>query len=71
MTCISDIVSAVGRAGLRKKLDVSDTAISNALSRGLFPAKWYRIIHGECEAIGIDCPMAMFSFVESAAEDAA
>jgi hypothetical protein len=73
MTCTSDILAAVGRANLRKKLGVSDTAISNALSNGIFPAKWYLIVSSECTAINLDCPLALFSFSEAAPaeEDAA
>lgn len=62
MASVSEIVAAVGRANLREKLGVSDTAISNALSRKVFPPKWYRLLKSECEAINVDCPMDLFSF---------
>lgn len=68
MTSVSDIVSAVGRAKLRLKLGVSDTAISNALARRVFPSKWYRVIARECEGLEVECPLDLFNFAADAEE---
>ena len=67
MTTVFEIVDAVGRANLRDKLGVSDTAISNALSRKRFPSKWYRLVNSECLSLGVECPMDLFSFSQEAA----
>lgn len=66
MTSVSEIVGAVGRANLRNKLGVADTAISNALTRRVFPPKWYRLVKSECEIIGVKCPLDLFSFTTEA-----
>lgn len=69
MSTVSEIVLQIGRANLRFRLGVSDTAISNALSRNKFPSKWYRVMLSECEKAGLDCPMDLFSFTEKTPED--
>lgn len=62
MMSVSEIVGAVGRGSLRDKLGVGDAAISNAISRGVFPARWWGVLKAECDTIGIECPLEAFSF---------
>lgn len=76
MTAVSDIISAIGRTKLREKLGVTDSAISNALARSVFPPKWYRIVKEECEEVDAECPLDLFGFMgpvdhPDAGEDAA
>ncbi|KQI66948.1 hypothetical protein AN189_17985 [Loktanella sp. 3ANDIMAR09] len=62
MKNVSDIVAAIGRSHLREVIGVTDTAISNALSKGAFPPGWYRIIKLECAAKQVSCPLDLFAF---------
>lgn len=62
MNSISEIVTAVGRVNMRTKLNISDTAISNALARNVFPPRWYRLLRDECDVLGVECSMDYFSF---------
>ncbi|WP_146589936.1 hypothetical protein [Puniceibacterium confluentis] len=64
MTVASDIVSTVGRKNLRTALAVGDTAITNALARGSFPARWYLVVQSECAKHGMECPSSLFGFVK-------
>lgn len=65
MTIASDIVAAVGRKNLRDRLSVGDTAITNALTRGCFPARWYLVVKAECDSLGLECPESLFGFVSA------
>lgn len=70
MKTAHDIVQLIGHRNLADMLGVVDTAVSNAVARGMFPAKWYRIVKSECVKIDVDCPDELFNFLEYS-EDAA
>ena len=65
MITVEQIVAAVGRKKLRDGLGVSDTAISNASARKAFPAKWYVVTREMCELHGVECPVGLFSFIQT------
>jgi hypothetical protein len=47
---------------MRAAIGVTDTSISNALARGVFPASWYRALLAECEGSPDACSLDLFSF---------
>jgi hypothetical protein len=64
MTDVKYICEKVGRQTLMKRVDVGTAAVTNAISAGKFPAVWYKAIKYECDNLGLDCPMSLFSFKE-------
>jgi hypothetical protein len=64
MTSVSDICDVIGRGRLATALGVRKTAISNAVVQGRFPAKWFKVISDLSVDHGIECPEALFTFVE-------
>lgn len=67
---VASICEVVGRKVLADRLNVGKTAIGNAVSENLFPARWYIEVKALCDAHGIDCPEALFSFVRAPSEAA-
>ncbi|WCR04791.1 hypothetical protein [Paracoccus saliphilus] len=68
MTQASDITTAqvcdaIGRSTIARSLGVKVTAVSNAVTDGKFPARWFLVINKFCEGDGIPCPDRLFSFV--------
>lgn len=63
MKTVQDIVLELDRAMLRDELQVGDTAISNAVSRNVFPAKWFDVVEKMCASKEIECPRSLFAFV--------
>jgi len=59
------ICDHVGRKVLADRLGVGKTAIGNAVSENLFPARWYVEVKALCDAHGLSCPASLFSFVRS------
>lgn len=68
MSTVADICKSIGRGKLAELLGVGSTAISNAVVEGRFPAKWYRVVHKLCVERGLDCPVALFNFVDPRVE---
>lgn len=65
MTSVHDICDTIGRARLAKALGVTKGAITNGVANGTFPSRWYLVVKDMCAAKGVNCPDALFSFVES------
>lgn len=62
MNNIRHIVNVIGRASLCEELDCGSTAITNAITRGAFPAGWYPVIRKLSEKAGIDLPDNLFNW---------
>ena len=58
---VKQAVSEIGRARLREALEVSDAAIGNAISRGVFPAGWLLVVQDLGAECGIDVPASLFN----------
>jgi len=58
-----DIASAVGQAELARRIGVGVTAVNNAVSRGYFPATWFKVVEATMLEMGLgDCPVSAFNF---------
>jgi hypothetical protein len=66
MADVEKICDTVGRNVIAKHLGVGGTAISNALDKGVFPARWFVVMAALCKDAGVDCPFEAFSFAELA-----
>lgn len=64
MSNVQDICDAIGRARLARALGRTKGAITNGISDGSFPSRWYLVVKKLCDAKGVDCPDSLFSFVE-------
>lgn len=63
LTSTADICDIIGRATIAAKLNVRVTAVSNAVTDGRFPARWFLVITKLCEENGLNCPEELFTFV--------
>lgn len=61
MMTTHEFVQAVGRKNMMTVLDVGQTAFSNAVARGKFPAAWYEVGRSLAIDLGVDCPPELFS----------
>jgi len=64
-----DIIDHIGAAHIQSLVRVGPHAIRKAREVGRFPAGWYRVIKTECDRLGIECPMALFSFKYPASKE--
>src|SRR6056297_748356 len=55
-----DIADRLGRKSIAERLGVGETAVSNAVVRGWFPATWSYLLEQMCNEEGIECPPALF-----------
>ena len=60
---VKSICDAIGRKKLADALAVGMSAISNACSENVFPARYYAVVKAECDVAGVACPLSLFSFV--------
>jgi len=70
MMTVEKICDQIGRKPLAEALHVSKAAITNAISEGKFPPRWYRVVSAICRDHGIGCRDDLFAFIEPP-EDAA
>ncbi|NNV47298.1 hypothetical protein GTF97_07910 [Roseobacter sp. HKCCD8767] len=70
MTDAEIICDKLGRHILIESLGVSKAALSNALTAGVFPSRWFSVVKRECEKRDIPCPDAAFSFIKPATKAA-
>lgn len=61
----ADICDALGRATIAARLKVRVTAVSNAVTEGRFPARWFLVVTELCEENGLKCPEQLFTFVRA------
>ena len=54
------IADQLGRKELAARLDVGETAVSNAVVRGFFPATWHVLLEQMCRKAGLECPPSLF-----------
>lgn len=66
MSTVKIICDRIGRRPMAQALGVRPTAISNAVSEGMFPARWFVVVRRMCGERGIDCPEALFNFQDGA-----
>ena len=57
-----EITSAIGQDVVMSALGVSHHSITNARTKGRFPASWFFIMNDLCSGAGIDCPMSVFNW---------
>lgn len=62
------ICDTIGRKLVAERMSVGKTAVGNAVSDGVFPARWYREMQALCSEYGLDCSDELFNFFR-AAED--
>ena len=62
MVCVNEIIDRVGAAFIQEGCAVSEFSIRAVKRDGVFPASWYGVIKPECDRLGIECPMCLFSF---------
>jgi hypothetical protein len=67
MSTVSEICDAIGRQKIAQAVGVKPTAVSNAVAEARFPAKWFIVLSGMCQEIGLDCPADLFAFTASSA----
>ena len=60
MITARDIADRLGRRNMADRLEVGETAVSNAVVRGWFPATWSYLLTQMCGEEGIECPPALF-----------
>lgn len=58
-----EICNAIGRSLIAAHLNVRVTAVSNAVTDGRFPARWFLVMTKLCSEHGIPCPKELFNFV--------
>jgi hypothetical protein len=61
------LAEALGRKKMAEALGIGQTAISNAVVRGCFPASWFMVCKSLADEAGADCPPDLFTFVEAKA----
>lgn len=54
------VADALGRRQIADRLGVGETAVSNAVVRGWFPATWFFVLQDMCREEGLDCPPWLF-----------
>lgn len=59
------ICDALGRRRIAVAVGVKLTSVSNAVTAGIFPARWFDVIDGLCREASLDCPRTLFAFVRS------
>lgn len=59
---IKQITSEIGHKRLAASLGCGETAISNAVKRGLFPSAWFPIVKALGSEKSIEIPESMFNF---------
>lgn len=59
----AEICDALGRSTIAAQLNVRVTAVSNAVTDGKFPARWFLVMSKLCEDRGLLCPKELFTFV--------
>lgn len=64
MNLAEHIADALGRKRIQLLVGRTQSAVSNAVSAGLFPASWYPVIRDECDRQGVDCPAEAFRFIQ-------
>jgi hypothetical protein len=62
MMTVNKIIELVGANYIEASCDVSVYALRSAKREKTFPSSWYGLIKAECDRLGIDCPMDLFSF---------
>lgn len=62
MDTVQTLIDAVGRDALAARLNVTQSAVSNALARGKMPASWYRTVKEMTDAAGAECPLVLFNW---------
>lgn len=70
MVTVRTICDEVGRIPLAQSLNVSKSAITNAIAAGKFSPRWYRVVSKICADKGLDCPDDLFDFIEPDARNA-
>lgn len=63
------ILNEVGSDHIQKACGVSEYSIRSAKRGRQFPASWYGEIKKECDRLGLECPMELFSFKRPAQQD--
>ncbi|MFC4668360.1 hypothetical protein ACFO5X_07335 [Seohaeicola nanhaiensis] len=60
---VAAICEQLGRKRISERIGVGKTAVGNAVSDGLFPARWWREIKEMCDEQGLECPVDLFNFI--------
>lgn len=62
MNTVEAICDVLGRVPVALRVGVNKTAVSNAVTQGKFPSKWYLVLSEMCREAGIECPTELFTF---------
>lgn len=60
---VASICDALGRRAIADAVGVRLTQVSNSVTAGQFPARWFDVIDRMCAGAGLSCPRHLFSFV--------
>ena len=63
MMTAHELANAIGRKKIAQAVGVGPTAVSNAVTRGWFPATWFLAVCDLAEAIGVECPPELFKMI--------
>lgn len=66
MQTVDEIIERFGRPRLRKLLGVTNSSLSDAISAGTFPARYYKPMKDEAEAEGWELPIDRFNWRQPA-----
>ncbi|GJM01936.1 MAG: hypothetical protein DHS20C08_04370 [Rhodomicrobium sp.] len=59
---VKQLIYDIGRKELTSRLGVGDTAISEAIKRGVLPASWCPIVMDLAKEAGVEVPDSMFNW---------
>lgn len=62
---LKDFADAVGRRRLAKAVGVNPNAVTNGITRGAFPARWYVAAVPLAQAAGVKCDPALFGMASA------
>lgn len=62
---VTTICDEIGRKVIAERMKVGKTAVGNAVSDGVFPARWYREMRLLCQEHGLPCPDELFNFIRT------
>lgn len=61
----AEVADFLGRVPIARAVGVGETAVSNAVSQGKFPARWYLAVRNLLNERGEECPDHLFRFERS------
>ncbi len=60
MKTVPEVYEKIGRARIQKQLDLKASSLTDALTDGRFPARWYAPMKKMAEEDGLELPLSLF-----------